>query len=167
MGQRQGMNRTGQRQRQSGAAAVEFAFVFPILFLLMYGTVVYSYVFVVQQSLHYAAQELAETAVKVDPTLPDADAVRESNIRQNATVVLGWLPASQRDRVIGENGQAVVIAHCSAGGANCPTDSDAVTVTLNFNLLQPEPLFPVLNIFMVGRVPPLPDRLTASATARV
>jgi hypothetical protein len=152
---------------QSGAAAVEFAFIFPILFLLMYGTVVYSYVFVVQQSLHYAAQELAEAAVKVDPQLPNADAVREANVRANAQQVLRWMPDSQLARVIGTDGSQVQVVHCEPGGANCPPDSSAVRITLNFSLMQPEPLFPVLNIFLIGNVPPLPERLTASAMARV
>ncbi len=167
MGQRQNRDGHSLRRRFQGAAAVEFAFVFPILFLLMYGTVVYSYVFVVQQSLHYAAQELAEAAVKVDPSLPNADVVRESNIRANAQQVLRWMPESQLNRVVGPDGGLIQIVHCDPGGANCPPDSSAVTVTLNFNLMQPEPLFPVLNIFLIGNVPPLPARLTASATARV
>ncbi len=158
---------SGARRRQSGAAAVEFAFVFPILFMLMYGTVVYSYVFVLQQSLHYAVQEAAEAAVKVDPGAPGADSLRESNARAAATRALSWMPPSQRVRVVGDSGERVGVTLCGAGSANCPPDSDAITVTLNFDMFDPSPLFPVLNIFIVGSVPPLPERLTASATARV
>lgn len=161
------MNRAGGQRRQSGAAAVEFAFVFPILFLLMYGTVIYSYVFVVQQSLHYAAQEAAEAAVKVDPAVPAADALRQSNARAAAVQALAWMPVSQRDRVVGAAGELVGVTICAAASANCPPDSDAITVTLNFQLMQPTPLFPVLSFYIVGNVPPLPEVLRASATARI
>lgn len=141
--------------------------MFPILFLLMYGTVVYSYVFVVQQALHYAAQEAAEAAVKVDPKVAGADALRTSNARAAAVRALDWMPVGQRGRVVGNSGELVQVALCTAGSANCAPDSDAVTVTLRFEMFQPSPLFPVLSIFMVGSVPPLPERLVASATARV
>ena len=82
--------------RQNGAVAVEFAFVFPLLFLLMYGVIVYAYVFVVQQSLQYAAQEAAEAAVKVNPLAGNADALRASNARMTAARVLRWLPLGQQ-----------------------------------------------------------------------
>jgi Flp pilus assembly protein TadG len=150
-----------------GAAAVEFAFVFPILFLLIYGVIVYSYVFVLQESLTYAAQEAAESAVKVDPESPNADALRTSNVRSTAQAVLRWLPESQRKRVLGAGGEKVAVAFCSAGSGNCPADSAAVTVTLTFDVLQPTELFPILNLYIVGRVPPLPDTLVAQATARI
>ena len=54
-------------RRHGGAAAVEFAFIFPVLFMLTYGAVVYSYAYVLKQSLTFAAQEAAEAAVDIDP----------------------------------------------------------------------------------------------------
>lgn len=158
---------TAPRRRQSGAAAVEFAFVFPILFLLIYGVIVYSYIFVLQESLTYAAQEAAEAAVKVAPDIDDADAVREANVRATTVATLRWLPESQRARVLGSGGEKVQVEFCSAGSGNCPPDSSAVTVTLTFDVTQPTELFPVLDLYIVGRVPPLPNALVAQATARI
>jgi Flp pilus assembly protein TadG len=155
------------RRQHSGAAAVEFAFVFPILFLLIYGVIVYSYVFVLQESITYAAQESAEAAVKVAPDIDDADAVRDANVRATAQNVLRWLPQDQRARVLGSSGEKVQVAFCTAGSGNCPPDSDAVTVTLTFDVAQPTSLFPVLNLYLVGRVPPLPQYLVAQAVARI
>lgn len=154
-------------RHQSGAAVVEFAFVFPILFLLVYGVIVYAYIYVLKQSIVYAAQEAAEAAVAVDPQIDDAFARRQAVVRATAVSALSWLPASQRARVTGAGGERVEVALCPAGTQNCPMDSDALRVTLRFDIANPNSLFPVLNLYMVGSVPPLPDTLTATAVVRI
>lgn len=159
------------KQGERGAVAVEFAFIFPILFLLMYGIVVYSYVFVLNSALKFAAQEAAESVVRVVPGSPDA--VKRSRAQTVARANLDWLPSAQRGRVVGENGERVQVAFCpDAPGALCPpcpvgsTDCSAVVVTLEFDLVSP-PLFPRLTLPLVGAVPPLPERLRAQAVARI
>ena len=166
-GRGQAHSEHGPRRHQSGAAVVEFAFVFPILFLLVYGVIVYAYVYVLKQSIVYAAQEAAEAAVAVDPTIADAFAQRQSVVRATAVSALSWLPASQRARVTGPGGERVEVTLCPAGTQDCPTDSDALRVTLRFDLAAPNHLFPVLNLYIVGSVPPLPDTLTATAVVRI
>lgn len=150
---------------------VEFAFVFPLLFLLVYGIVVYAYVYVLQQSLTYAAQQAADAVVAVDPSQPDADDLRVRRARETAAASLSWLPASQRRRVLGDEGEAVRVATCPAGFEDCPTDSDAMRVTLNFILSEGEcqrnSLFPVVNLYLVGCIPPLPRQLSATAVVRI
>ena len=147
---------------------VEFAFVFPLLFLLIYGVVVYAYTFVVQESISFAAQQAAEAAVAVDPRADNVDALRDAKIRAMAVSVLNWLPPSQKDRVTGSNGERVSIQHCAAGGAGvCPGDTEGVVVRLTFDMNLPTPLFPVIDMPLVGSVPPLPEQLTAQAVARV
>ncbi len=62
------MNNNRSR-RQSGSVAIEMAFVFPILFMLSYGAIVYGYTFYLQQSVNFLAEEAARTALaNVDPT---------------------------------------------------------------------------------------------------
>lgn len=157
----------GGLKRQSGAATVEFAFVFPVLLLLIYGMVAYAYLFVIQQSLVFAAQEAAEAAVKVDPTT-GTDAQRENYARVTATQVLSWLPADQRSRVLGdENGSAVGVSHCDEGSPQCPADSDGVIVQLTFNLQSPQAMFPSVSIMGLVSFPPMPATLVARAVARV
>lgn len=153
-------------RRTHGAATVEFAFVFPLLFLLVYGVIVYSYIFVLQQSITYAAQLAADAAVKVNPRAEDADALRAAAIRQTVVSALSWLPESQRQRVVGSGGERVLIEPCPAGAADCPSDSSALRVTLRFNLRSPD-LFPVLDLYVVGQVPPLPESLSATAIVRI
>lgn len=162
-----GCRNDGFRPVSRGAVAVEFAFIFPILFLLVYGTIVYAYVFVLKQSITHAAQEAAEAAVAIVPGKPNSQALREAAVRSTAASALSWLPQSQRQRVLGESGNAVLVQICPAGSENCPSDSEGLRVTLNFNLKTPTALFPVLNLYLVGEIPPLPDTLTASAVVRI
>ncbi|MGB0220866.1 TadE/TadG family type IV pilus assembly protein [Sinimarinibacterium flocculans] len=156
-----------KHRAQSGAALVEFAFVFPILFLLVYGVIVYAYIYVLKQSIVYAAQEAAEAAVAVDPSIDDAFAQQQTVVRATAVAALSWLPESQQARVVGSGGERVEVTLCPMGTQDCPTDSDALRVTLRFDIANPSSLFPVLNLYIVGSVPPLPDTLTASAVVRI
>ena len=81
--------RVGQQPRSArGAAAVEFAFVFPVLFLLIYGVIVYSYIFMLQESINYAAQQAAEAAVAVEPDIAGYDALATARARMMASRVL-------------------------------------------------------------------------------
>lgn len=145
---------------QRGGAAVEFAFVFPFLFFLMYGVLVYSYLFVLQESINFAAQEAAEAAVKVDETGANADSLRVRFARETAAQVLSWLPADQRARVLGNGNERVAVTFGSAPDPQ----TDTVIVQLNFEVSG---LFPVITLYFVGEVPPMPNRLTARAVARV
>ncbi|MBI2383574.1 MAG: pilus assembly protein [Gammaproteobacteria bacterium] len=149
--------RGGRRQR--GAAAVEFAFVFPFLFMLTYGMIVYAYVFVVHESMNFAAQQAAEAAVAVDPDrgLADYQAAVETRIRRMAQAVLAWMPREQQDRLIGADGQNVRIAFTEVDGHN------AVEVTLTLPLTEPQ-LLPIVTFPLVGPIPRLPDTIVARAT---
>lgn len=149
------------RAGQRGGAAVEFAFVFPFLFLLMYGVIVYSYLFVLQESLNFAAQEAAEAAVAVDASQTGYQNLVQTRARQSAVLVLGWLPEAQKARVLGANGEKVSVAFSTS--ADQPLTS-VVTVTINYEV---EGLFPVLNLYFVGDIPPLPAQLTARAAVRI
>ena len=155
---------------QSGAAMVEFALVFPLLFFLIYGVVVYSYIFVLQESINFAAQEAAAAVVAVDPKVPGFETQMIQRARNTAISILAWLPASQASRVLGANGDKVEVTPCTAGSGGCPPDTDGVTVKLVFDVTQPTPLFPVISFggFMgVTTVPPLPVQLRAQATVRI
>ena len=147
-----------QSSAQGGAAAVEFAFVFPVLFLLIYGVIVYSYIFVLQESINYAAQQAAEAAVAVEPRSAGYDAAATAQARAMASRVLQWLPQSQQLRVLGEGGEKVEVTFNNAG------DSDVVQVQLRFALPGQ---FTVMTLPIVGEVPYLPPQLVAQAVARV
>jgi len=153
------MKRCEGRAGQAGATVVEFAFVFPILFLLVYGTIVYSYVYVLQQAITFTAQQAAESAVAVNP-MPAASFDQRASQRVKAVVQqqLSWLSPSQRLRVLGDSGQKIQISFPSVDGAS------VVQVKLVFDL---DGLFPAIRLPMVGAIPPLPSTLSSQALARI
>ncbi|MGH8540284.1 MAG: TadE/TadG family type IV pilus assembly protein [Stenotrophobium sp.] len=136
---------------QKGSAVVEFAFVFPLLLLLIYGVIVYSYVYVLQSSINYAAQEGARAILGVDPASGNQATVATATV--NAT--LSWAPKSLN---IG-----VAVSPCTLAGCNSSTDY-SVQVTGDVSKL-----FPVISLggFMgINAVPPLPATLIAQAVVR-
>lgn len=142
---------------QRGATAVEFALVFPVLFLLLYGIVVYAYVFLINESLTFVAQESAEAAVAVDPNDNDGyEAQVSARSRDTAQRLLAWLPGDQRERVLGTNGSKVAVVFSDDGAQRL------VSIGLTFDL---DGLFPSVSLLGLGEVPPIPDQLTSSATA--
>lgn len=152
--------KTSGRVAQRGASAVEFAFVFPVLFLLVYGVIVYSYVYVLQQSITFGAQQSAEAAVAVNPSPSETleDRIRQ-RVRAVAVESLSWLPSDQRERVIGTNGDKVQVLI-----ETIDKDQSVVRVTLEFTVPG---LFPTLELPLVGNIPPLPSQLRAQAVARI
>ncbi len=60
-----------ERWRQRGAYAVEFALVFPLLFILIYALLTFGLIMTAQQSLNFAAESGARAAL----VAPGADAV--------------------------------------------------------------------------------------------
>lgn len=145
---------------QRGATATEFALVFPLLFLLLYGMIVYAYVFLVNESITFVAQEAAEAAVAVDPRTVTPEAAYQAQVTQRvrttAVDLLGWMPSNQRERVTGGTGEKVQVQFESSGG------QDVVRVDMQFDL---EGLFPTVTLPLVGRVPPMPESLGANAIA--
>lgn len=147
------------RMRARGASAVEFALVFPALFLLVYAVVVYSYIYVLQQAITYTAQHLAEAAVAVNPTPSSSYAGRiQTRIQQLAAQQLQWLP--QKNLVVGENGEKVVPQFRTVDG------SDVVVIQLTLPLKSPD-LFPSFSLPGGVSMPPMPTQLVAQATARI
>jgi len=141
---------------------VEFAFVFPVLFLLIYATIVYSYVYVIQQSITYTAQFLAESAVAVNPGPTSSyQSTIQTQVQALAAQQLSWMPQNQRARVIGANGELVVPSFQTIGGVN------VVVITLTFDLSRSADFFPTISFPGIGPLPPLPAQLQAKATARI
>jgi Flp pilus assembly protein TadG len=150
------------QQGQGGAAAVEFAILLPLLLLMVYGIIVYSYLFVVQEAITFAAQEAAEAAVKVDPAQDpaDYDAAVKAEVVATATRVLDFLPVAQRERVLGSDGSKVQVTIESS-----PTGiGGVVTVRLSFAFAG---MFPVLSLPGLGAVPPMPSTLEARGVVGV
>ncbi|HSW12403.1 MAG TPA: TadE/TadG family type IV pilus assembly protein [Solimonas sp.] len=145
------------RRLQRGAAVVEFAFIFPIFFFLMYGTLVYGYIFVLNQSVNFAAQQAAEAAVAVAPDADDFDALRQQRVTEAVNDAFAWLPAAQRSRLV------------VCDGAVCPVDEvdNTISVEVEFTLSTPGWLFPVIDMPGIGAIPPMPNLLRSTAAAQL
>jgi len=149
----------GWRRPQSGAAAIEFALVFPLLIALVYGGLVYSYVYLLQQGINFAAQQGAQAALSVVPTSSAANDAGQRLTKANlvALATLAWLPASQQSRVsTGVGGSCAV-----------PAGTTGFTYQVSFDLGGGGGLFPSLAAlpFGLGTIPPLPASLAACAVA--
>lgn len=55
---------THKKNTTTGVAAIEFALIFPVLFLMLYGLITYSMIFAVQHSLNLAAAEGARASIR-------------------------------------------------------------------------------------------------------
>lgn len=149
----------GWRRLQSGAAAIEFALVFPLLIALVYGGVVYSYVYFLHQAINFAAQQGAQAALSVVPTSNAASdaATRLSRADAVAKNVLSWLPAGQAGRV----------STAATGSCTAPSGVSGFTYQVTFDLTSGGALFPSLLALPmgIGTIPPLPSTLVACAVA--
>jgi len=86
--------RQAKTRHQEGSAAIEFALVFPLFFLIFYGIITYGLIMVAQQSVTLAAAEGARAALR---HVPD-EGSRETNAREAAKgtgSVAAWLGTSR------------------------------------------------------------------------
>ena len=65
------LRRSGRPHARRGAAVVEMAVVMPLLLLLMFGTIQFGYVFMVQETLTNAAREACRVGVLQGSTTND------------------------------------------------------------------------------------------------
>lgn len=145
IGRRFGRKLVGKGQH--GAAAVEFALVFGLFFLLMYGIIAYGIVFAVKHSMTQAANEAARAAVR---DVGDGSiGARTALAKTVATNAIAWLGTRAPVPVVGA-------APCSGTIYTCVT----VTLTYNYAANPIVPSLPGLGIV-------LPSTLTAQATVEV
>lgn len=132
------------------------AFVFPLLFMLVYGAITYSYMFLLTTAVHYAAQVGAESAVAVAPD-SDEDAYHEKvadTVADSVLLSLSWVQASQLERL------TIVAPSFDTDSAGNPI----VTVELLFDTGG---LFAVIDLPFVGAIPKFPETVRATAIAAI
>lgn len=165
------MNKNNPRRRrehQAGAAAIEFAFVFPLLLALVYCVIVYGYLFVVRQSIEFAAHKGIEAAIAVDPSATDAQTQRQSQAKLAANCALQWLSGTCSATVASNARIVPQYTLCSGTGTTaCPAGYGLVTVTYKVNN-GGSWIFPkLLGLPMVGTIPPMPETMVATAIAKL
>lgn len=128
-----------------------------MLMMVSYSAVVYGYVYMLQQSINFAAQQASQAAVAVLPGTGSSSTTQTTTIDNAVNAALAWLPAGQKSRISIPN----ATPNCLNTTGLAPTP---ITVEVDFALAG---LFPVLiNLpFIGGTVPVLPANLFACAVA--
>jgi Flp pilus assembly protein TadG len=122
---------------QRGVAAIEFAFVFPLFFIIFYAIVTYGLIFAASQTLSLAAQEGGRAALRFagETSLSSAYTLRTTAACTTAQGLVAWIPSA--------------VATCS--NAACTGGMQCVTVQMTYNY-QSHPLVP--NLPFMGFVTP-------------
>lgn len=164
------------RARQDGAAAIEFALAFPVMFLMLYGLLTFGSVLYTQlavsRAVHDGARAVALVPIPSGGGARDYEPVKTEIIESlassaivppgnNSSLALrrSWLEAHVRSRI------AVQEAACAGGsGGSC------ATVTLSFPYAGGDGtrLLPAINVPGIGGTEVwIPDSLFSAATVRL
>ncbi|MCY1233820.1 hypothetical protein D9M72_463770 [compost metagenome] len=134
------------RRRQSGVYAIEFAFVFFIVFALLYAVICYGFLLAARMGLQNAAEEGARAGLRYQINLEARKTEAESVAFQRAS----WLPAALKKNL------DIQTSVCMAGEDDCLKPADCgsnwsrrcqmvvnMTVTNIKQLIPPFPGFAV------------------------
>jgi Flp pilus assembly protein TadG len=132
-------------ERQRGAAAIEFALVFVLFFMVLYGAIAYGVVFAIKHSLTQGAAEGARAALKDVGGLPERIALAQTT----ATNAVSWLGT-------GAPAPIVTSGPCEATSYTCIK----VAFTYDYATSPIVPPIPSLGIV-------LPDTLVSQATVQL
>jgi hypothetical protein len=126
-----------QFKKQQGAAAIEFAILFPIFFLIFYAIITYGLIFAAQQTLTLAAAEGARAAVRY-PSVPTGGTMTKSAQLQ-ARLTAACATAALATDWLSKIGAGFGSTGCSAGvsdAAGCTPPLVYVARGLRRSLLQ-------------------------------
>ncbi|SFC50268.1 TadE/TadG family type IV pilus assembly protein [Collimonas sp. OK412] len=148
------MRTEGKNFAQRGIAAIEFALVFPVFFMLLYGIITYVLIFLAQQSLALAAEEGARAALRY--TTADRG-------------VIGCSTATQLIKWLGTDSGGNPIATCTpVGPVACAlpvgTSAQCITVRVVYPYSS-KPLVPLLLGSLMSVA--IPNKLASSATVQI
>lgn len=148
------------RHACSGVSAVEFALIFPVLFLMLYGLLTYSIIFAIQHSLSLAAAEGGRAAVRFSQT-QDVLATRVNAACAAAKNSLLWLEqigvANNCTSGAGNSIRINVLEkNCPAGAVN--TNRHCLEISVSY-AYRTHPIIPVLL--------PVPANLTGQSFTQI
>ncbi|KQX88973.1 TadE/TadG family type IV pilus assembly protein [Variovorax sp. Root473] len=137
---------TGRRQR--GIAAIEFALVFLLLFIAMYGVATFGAIFYTQQAISRAAEDGARAAMLMPQPLASGSVCQAVSDSLASSLIPPFTCPSSTSSLT-----SVSLTGCSPGGTSC-----AVTVIYQY---KDNPILPPVSLFDISWVP---DVLQSSAT---
>ena len=110
--------------RQKGAYAIEFAFVFIIFFTVLYGIITYGLIFAAQQSLNFAAESGARAGLQWQA----GTSVANFSARANRALAIAKDQANWVDQMAG--GNKLKLVACSVQLQKAETEEAGLTVQL-------------------------------------
>lgn len=150
------------RRHQQGVAAIEFALVFTVLFLVIYGIATFGAVLYTQQAVSRSAEDGAR-AVALLNTAPTTNDSRIQDIVYDSLAGSLVVPAASNATLTTRRSwiaAQVTVAVTPIGAA--PNTSVVVTVTYPYSANRLLPSLPLLDTSLW-----MPDQLTSRATASV
>lgn len=149
---------THSRQRQKGAAAIEFALLFMLFFVVFYALVSYAVAMLLQESFQHAAEEGARAAIAVDQlAYASGSDYQGSGVEPHVRAIVGnslaWLPTQAKNQVLGTNN----------GNVQMGWSGNTLTVTVAYTGYSTNPMLPILTFPLIGAVPKIPDDLVGRA----
>jgi Flp pilus assembly protein TadG len=151
--------------RHRGAAAIEFAFIFPLFFAILYATISYSLTLLLQMGMSNAAADGARTAIQlVDPlqlNQTEFNDATKQRITQAVKASLGWLSDAQVAAIVAN---IDITTSPDPGNGVGSAAGVRVNVRVQWKNYATSPLIRSIDLPFVGKVPPLPQNLTGSAS---
>jgi len=157
-----------KRKYEQGAAAIEFAIIFPVFFIIFYAIVTYGLIFAAQQTLTLAAAEGARAAVRYQAgsTQVARQTARVAAACDMANQSIAWLRTAGQGGAPAKGVCATGITEVVATPTNC-SGANGVTcvqvqVTYDYDKapLIPKLLGPVMSL-------PTPKLLQGRAVAQI
>ena len=172
--------------KQKGAAAIEFAIIFPIFFIIFYAVVTYGLIFAAQQTLTLAAAEGARAAVRYPAISGSSGGSTNKAAQLQARLAAACNTAGIATDWLKKMGAGLGSAACSTGVSNAaglyatsglcgtgsatftastdPTKVNCVTMQVNYNYASapfvPRLLGPLMSL-------PTPSLLQGQAVAQI
>lgn len=151
-----------RRHKQAGAAAIEFALLFVLFFMVFYALVSYAMAMMLRESFQHAAEEGVRSAIAVDNQAFATNGGYQSAVETQARTTVGnslaWLPTGVKTQVLGDGNANVQM---SWGASN------TLTVKVQYSGYTANPIMPVLTLPLVGDVPRLPADLVGQAVIQL
>lgn len=144
-----------RRSTLRGATALEFALVFPILFLMMYGMLSYALIFAAQHSLSDAAAEAGRVAVRFSGSPQDKNPIERGK--------KGCDIAMPRVAWVAKIGGGAVNCDVDLYDESCPLVVDktqCISVSVRYNY-QANPLIPRIPLL------PTPNEINGTAITQI
>ncbi|MEX1667678.1 TadE/TadG family type IV pilus assembly protein [Zhongshania guokunii] len=147
------------QQRQKGAVAIEFVFIFPVFFVICYAIIVYGLAFMLVQNFTYASEEVLRAALVCD----DCSSPEEWEAQINTI-------ASVRLKKDDLDGLLVYSPDSLSWSSDCrdaatPADGEpALDGIICEVIVRSAPLLDGITMPGFGKLPNLPAQLTGKAS---